>query len=114
MTLKDKVYDYVSRQDRRRSIFIPEFDETIYFTPVNVLEMEKIMTLSGGGASSKDFHLWTIIEKAEDSEGKKIFSIEDKPILEKMDWAIISRISNEIQRIEPYAETKKNSPITPS
>jgi len=87
---------------------IPELDETIYFTPVNVLEMEKIMTISGGGASSKDFHIWTIIEKAEDSEGKKVFTIEDKPYLEKMDWAIVSRISNEIQRVIPFVELKKN------
>jgi len=87
---------------------IPELDETIYFTPVNVLEMEKIMTISGGGASSKDFHIWTIIEKAEDSEGKKVFTIEDRPYLEKMDWAIVSRISNEIQRVIPFVELKKN------
>ena len=105
--LRDKVIEYLQK-DRRRSMEIPELDETIYFTPVNVLEMEKIMTISGGGASSKDFHIWTIIEKAEDSEGKKVFTIEDKPYLEKMDWAIVSRISNEIQRVIPFVELKKN------
>ncbi len=109
MTLKEKIYEYVSRSDRRRSLEIPEFGETIYFTPVTVLEMEKIMNLSGGGTSSKDFHIWTIIEKAEDENGKKIFTVEDKPILEKMDWVIISRISNEIQKIVPIEEIKKNS-----
>jgi len=107
MALRDKVIEYLQK-DRRRSMEIPELDETIYFTPVNVLEMEKIMTISGGGASSKDFHIWTIIEKAEDSEGKKVFTIEDKPYLEKMDWAIVSRISNEIQRVIPFVELKKN------
>lgn len=105
--LRDKVIEYLQK-DRRRSVEIPELDEMIYFTPVTVLEMEKIMTLSGGGASSKDFHIWTIIEKAEDSEGKKVFTIEDKPYLEKMDWAIVSRISNEIQKVIPFAELKKN------
>ena len=107
MALRDKVIEYLQK-DRRRSVEIPDLDETIYFTPVNVLEMEKIMTLSDGGASSKDFHIWTIIEKAEDSEGKKVFTIEDKPYLEKMDWAIVSRISNEIQRVIPFVELKKN------
>ena len=107
MALRDKVIEYLQK-DRRRSMEIPELDETIYFTPVNVLEMEKIMTISGGGASSKDFHIWTIIEKAEDSEGKKVFTIEDKPYLEKMDWAIVSRISNEIRRVIPFVELKKN------
>jgi hypothetical protein len=104
--LREKVIEYL-KKDRRRSIEIPEFDEMIYFTPVTVLEMEKIMTLSGSGASSKDFHIWSIIEKAEDAEGKKVFTIEDKPYLEKMDWAIISRISNEIQRVIPFSELKK-------
>ena len=104
--LRDKVIEYLQK-DRRRSVEIPELDGTIYFTPVTVLEMEKIMTLSGSGASSKDFHIWSIIEKAEDAEGKKVFSIEDKPYLEKMDWAIISRISNEIQRVIPFPELKK-------
>ena len=107
MALRDKVIEYLQK-DRRRSMEIPELDETIYFTPVNVLEMEKIMTISGGGASSKDFHIWTIIEKAEDSEGKKVFTIEDRPYLEKMDWTIVSRISNEIQRVIPFVELKKN------
>ena len=107
MALRDKVIEYLQK-DRRRSVEIPDLDETIYFTPVNVLEMEKIMTLSDGGASSKDFHIWTIIEKAEDSEGKKVFTIEDRPYLEKMDWAIVSRISNEIQRVIPFVELKKN------
>jgi hypothetical protein len=105
--LRDKILDYLQK-DRRRSLEIPELDETIYFTPVTVLEMDKIMTLSGSGASSKDFHVHTIIEKGEDSEGKKVFTIEDKPYLEKMDWAIISRISNEIQRVIPFLELKKN------
>lgn len=113
MALKEKIFEYL-HANRRREIFIAEFDETIYFTPVTVLEMEKIMTLSGQGASSKDFHIATIIEKAEDANGRKIFGIEDKPFLEKMDWSIISRISNEIQRLERFEETKKNSPITPS
>jgi hypothetical protein len=111
--LRDKIIEYLQK-DRKRSIEIPELEETIYFTPVTVLEMEKIMTLSGGGASSKDFHVQTIIEKAEDAEGKKVFSIEDKSYLEKMDWAIIVRISNEIQKIASFEDTKKNSLIPPS
>jgi hypothetical protein len=107
MAFRDKIIEYLQK-DRRRSIEIPELDEIIYFTPITVLEMEKILTLSGSGTNSKDFHIHTIIEKAEDAEGKKIFTIEDKPYLEKMDWAIISRISNEIRWTIPFSELKKN------
>lgn len=113
MSLKDKIYECL-KEPRRRRIEIPELAEAVYTGPVTVLEMDKIMTLSGGGSSSKDFHLWTLIEKAEDEGGKKIFGIEDKPFLEKMEWSIISRISNEIHRTISFDEAKKNSPITPS
>lgn len=104
---REKVIEYVQK-DRRRSMEIPELEETIYFTPTTVPEMEKIMILCRGGASAKDFHIHTIIEKVEDSEGRKVFTIEDIPYLEKMDWAIITRISNEIHRVMSLSEIKKN------
>ena len=107
MSLKEKIYDHVSHPVRRE-IQVPEFEETVYYTPITVLEMEKILTLSGRGASTKDFHIWTLIEKAEDADGKKIFSIEDKPILEKMGWKTLIDITNKIGGTVPPGETKKN------
>jgi hypothetical protein len=111
MSFKDKMIDYL-QSDRRRSIFVPELQETIYYSPVTVLEMEKIMTISQGQTSAT--HVWTLIEKAEDESGKKIFGVEDKPILEKLDWNIITRITGEILRVAPVAEVKKTSKIIPS
>jgi len=111
MSFKDKMFEYL-QSDRRRSIFVPELDETIYFSPVTVLEMEKIMTISQGQTSAT--HVWTMIEKAEDESGKKIFDAGDKPMLEKLDWNIITRITGEILKIAPVAEVKKTSEKTPS
>lgn len=113
MSLKEKIIEHL-QSDRRRKIEIPELDETIWATPVTVLEMEKIMTLSQGGVSTKDFHIWTIIEKAEDEQRKKIFTLEDKPYLEKMEWSIITGISNKINKTITFDEAKKKSPIIPS
>jgi hypothetical protein len=113
MSLKEKIIEHL-QSDRRRKIEIPELGEVIWANPVTVLEMEKIMNLSQVGANSKDFHIWSIIEKAEDEEGKKIFTLEDKPYLEKMEWSIITRISNEIHKMIAFDEAKKNSQITPS
>ncbi len=108
MSLKEKIIQYIA-SDRRRKIEVPEFGETIYATPVTVLDMEKILSYPEAATNSRDYHIYTIIEKAEDEKGQKIFSPEDKPYLEKMDWAIISRISNDIQEVITPDEAKKNS-----
>lgn len=111
MSFKDKMLEYL-QSDRRKSIYIPELEETIYFSPITVLEMEKILTVSQGQTSAT--HVWTLIEKVEDESGKKIFTVEDKPILEKLDWNIITKITGEILKIGPVAEVKKTSEKTPS
>ncbi len=113
MALKEKVYNYF-RENQKRSFYVERFDETIYFSPVTVLEMQKISTLSGEGGNRKDFPVWTLIEKAEDSEGKKIFTIEDKPFLEKLPWRIVVDISEAIHGMAGGEEIKKNLEKMPS
>jgi hypothetical protein len=107
MALKEKIYNFF-RENQKRSFHVEKFDETIYFSPVTVLEMQKFTTLSGEGKDQKDFHIWTIIEKAEDSEGKKIFSVEDKPFLEKLPWRVVIDISEAIHGLPNVKEIKKN------
>ena len=115
--VQEKFLDYL-KKDRRRSFNLKEFDPDLYcvifYSPMTVLDMEKILTLSGGGASTKDFHIFTILEKAETENGEKAFSIDFRPHLEKMDWDIISGISNRINRRPLVSEVKKTSEITPS
>jgi len=111
MSFKDKMIEYL-QTDRRKSIAVHELDETIYFSPVTVLEMEKIMTIAQGQTSAT--HVWTVIEKAEDESGKKIFTVEDKPMLEKLDWNIITRISGEILKVASVSDLKKTSETIPS
>ncbi len=103
--------DYI-HSDRRRSVYIQEWDETIFFTPITVLEMEKIMTLAQGGTGAT--HVWTLITKAENEDGSKAFGVEDKPFLEQLDWNIITKVTGEIMNIAPVAEVKKTSEMTPS
>jgi hypothetical protein len=111
MSFKEKMIEYLQR-DRRRSIYVSELDETIYFSPVTVLEMEKILTVSQGQTSAT--HVWALIEKAEDADGKKIFSVEDKPILEKLDWKIVTGITGEMLNVLPIPEVKKTLETAPS
>jgi hypothetical protein len=109
--LKQKMMDYV-HSDRKRSIYIPELDETIYFTPITVTQMEKIMTLAQGGTSAT--HVWTIIEKAENEDGSKAFGAEDKPFIEMLDYKIVTKITGELLNVAPVEEVKKTSETTPS
>jgi hypothetical protein len=51
VSLRDKVIAYL-QTDRKNSVYIPELDETIYFRPITVMDMEKIITLSQGGTSA--------------------------------------------------------------
>lgn len=119
MSLKEKVIEHL-QSDRRKSMKIvagkdsPLNGQEIYWQPVMALEMEKIMTLSGGGTNSKDYHVWTIIEKAEEENGQKIFTLEDKSLLERLEWKIVSSISNKMHDHLTFDEAKKNSQITPS
>jgi len=98
--------------DKKRSTYVPELDATIYFTPITVTQMEKIMTVAQGGTAAT--HIWTLIEKAENEDGSKAFGAEDKPFLEQLDWSIITKITGMIMNISPIEEVKKTSEKTPS
>lgn len=45
MTFKEKVYEFVSKKEKK-FVEIPELKETVYFTPLTVLEMQVIRTRS--------------------------------------------------------------------
>lgn len=113
MNFKDKFLEYLQK-DHRRSVQItePGLEETIYFTPLTVLEMEKVRTVSQGANAA--FNVWLLIEKAEDEAGKKLFAAEDKPFLEKMPWSVITDITAEILKIPAIEELKKTLNQIPS
>ena len=130
MNFKEELYDQVRmRKERRQPIPLRKLPEgtlevmaqgsneppihTVYFTPLTVLEMQKVKTLSQGDETS--FGTWLVIEKIEDGDGAKIFSAEDKPILESSDWSLVNEINKRILKlIPPVAEVKKTSEKTPS
>jgi len=108
MSLKEKIYDYVEKlKEKRKAFSVPEFGEIIYFSPINAPEWENIVKLSGDSLSAGN--IFTIIEKAEDAEGNKIFSLEDKTTLERVDWRVTNQIANEIRRLTILEGTNKIS-----
>ncbi len=114
---KDAMIQYLQesrKPENRNYVSIKEFAKyklpggKAYFTPVTGLEQRKIFANSAGGTDSMRFHVATIIEKAENEDGSKIFSIEDNPFLEQVDADILSRISNAIHGKYCVEEAKKN------
>jgi len=135
MNFKEELYEQVrTRKERRQSIPVRKLADgmlevipasgpggagqneapsyTVYFTPLNVLEMQKIKTLSQD--SDTAFGTWLVIEKVEDEQGNKCFSPEDKPTLELSDWNLVNEINKRILKLTPVAEVKKTSEKTPS
>jgi hypothetical protein len=109
MTLKEKIYEFVGKKEKK-SVEVTELGEKefIYFTPITVLEMQMIRTKSevyGSGPVPKidiaAFNVWTIIAKAEDEAGQKIFTDIDKPILDQMPFYVILKIANAMHGVEP-------------
>ena len=111
MGFREKFFEYMDSK-ARKSYFVPQLGEKVYWTPITVLEIEKIRTLAGG--DRKEMNIWTLIEKAEDEEGKKIFTVNDKPFLENQDFTIVYGICDEMMKTQPLEEVKKTSEKTPS
>lgn len=92
-----------------RTIRVPEWDLSIYATPVTVAERQRIFA---GLKGENDYELCirVLIEKAKDAEGKKLFTIADKPtLLQKADSAVVIRVAAEILSSGPDSGELKNS-----
>lgn len=116
MSLKERLMEYI-HSDKRRSMPVSFFyngqkhEETVYFTPITLSEMGKIMTLAQGDNMAT--HVWTLIEKAENEDGTKVFSAEQKPFIEMWDFEAVIKITGNMMRIDPIEEVKKTLNQTP-
>lgn len=111
----------------RRSLYIPELKETVYWYPITAGERQRILT-AAGFKYSKDtvfldnakYKTSLIIEKLEDKEGKKIFQNipEHKDLLmNRIDDELLTRIANAIdspRTEEEIIDEAKNELETPS
>jgi len=78
---------------KSQKIEIPEWNATIYFDPLTMKERDLLMSVKGDGEMLVD----TIILKAKDGDGNKLFTKADKPQLQLTAApSIISRIGNRI------------------
>lgn len=90
----------------RRSLYIPELDETVYWYPMTAGERQRILNAAGFKYSrdtvfldNAKYKTSLIIEKLEDKDGKKIFQNipEHKDLLmNRINDELLTRIANAI------------------
>lgn len=80
-----------------RTITVPEWGNlTFYSTPVTLAERNRIFAGSKGD-NDYDIPAKVIISKAQDADGKKLFTVEHKAaLMQKADSAVLIRIAAEI------------------
>lgn len=91
-----------------REISVPEWNMVIFSTPVTLGERHRIYA---GIKSENDYEVLAkiLIAKAQDKDGNKLFTLEDRPVLlQKADSAIMIRVAAEIMNgaAPPAAELK--------
>lgn len=114
MSLAKRIAD---RQQRsRKKIEVAEWGEddsspmTVYFGPMLALEMDKIqkkhpnffVSATIGGMVD------LIILKAETKDGEKLFTLEDKPVLMREEFGIVTRVAGEMISSTSTEEHEKN------
>ena len=91
-----------------REIIVNEWELTIYATPVTLSERQRIYSRSKG---DNDYEVLAaiLIAKAQDKDGTKMFTIEDKAVLlQRADSAVLIRVAAEIMNGGPPAAELKN------
>lgn len=99
MSAIDKVADYFDSLDRGH-LHVDEWDLDIYWSPITIGEIARIEKASKGNNAL--MLVECLVLKAEDVDGKKLFTLDDKSKLKrKGGGGIVARI---VQQIAPDLE----------
>ena len=94
----------------RREIEVPEWDLTVYVTPMS-LHDKGLIAKTAETKGMVDAMVHAIVLKCEDKDGNKLFTIEDKESLRRAaDPDIIERLSNTISRAPSIEDMAGNLP----
>ncbi len=121
MSIIDQVKRHYQAQERV-VVSVPEWGDgttplEIHIFPMTMAEASFIQRLSGKKASNIESAVNSLIVKARDKDGNRLFKIEDKDaLLNFADCRVILRINDEIERhfFKNVEQAKGNSDATPS
>lgn len=114
MSLAKRIAD--RQRAARKIIEVAEWGEDdtspliIHCGPMLAMEMEKIQRKHPNFFQSATIAgmVDLIILKAEDKDGEKVFSLEDKPVLMREEFGVIARIAGEMISATSVEDHEKN------
>ncbi len=88
----------------------PGAPEKVYFGPLLAGELNRIQRKHPSFLQSASFEAMVelIVLKAENGQGEKLFTLEDKPILMREQVGVISRVAAEMMSGPTVEELEKN------
>lgn len=108
MAIRDKIKERLSVS--AKSFHIDEWDEDIYCTPISCGEMSKLQKRHPSFLTNMDGEAMVdlILSKALDSNGDKLFTLEDKPYLLREEMTVISSVAVGILGSQTSEDHEKN------
>ena len=104
--LLEKIKTHFSSQERMH-FYVPEWDQTIYMTPLSITEQEKITIRAKD--SPMQLAIYGLILKAEDENGDKLFGLDDKvTLLNNSSFKTVEKIISALLVPNDTDEAEKN------
>jgi hypothetical protein len=104
-----------ARTSQKRHIEVPQWGEPgtpekVYFGPLLAGELNRIQRKHPSFLQSASFEAMVdlIILKAENGQGEKLFTLEDKPVLMREEVSVISSVAAEMMSGTSVEEHEKN------
>lgn len=109
MSVLDKAKEHFASLERR-SLDVPEWDCTIFWTPWTVGERQKLWGQIKASGREAEINARAIILKAQDADGKPVFRIDDlKALTTSVDASVVERVGGEIIGVDASAaDVEKN------
>ena len=92
----------------RKIIDVPEWGITVYSKPLTLADKRKLTR----NIKPDDVTLFAdvLIQKAEDKEGKKLYTLEDKQtLMHLVDSEVVARVAQEILKVIPVDDWEKKN-----
>ena len=104
--LLEKIKTHFSSQERMH-LYVPEWDQDIYMTPLSIQEQLKITTRAKD--SPVQLAVYGLILKAENEQGDKLFGLDDKmTLLNNCSFKTVERIISALLITGDVVEAEKN------
>ena len=104
-----------ARTSQKRHIEVPQWGEPgspekVFFGPLLAGELNRIQRKHPSFLQSASFEAMVdlIILKAENGQGEKLFTLEDKPVLMREEVAVISTVAAELMAGTSVEDAEKN------